>query len=332
MRRLVSALLLVAATVQGALAHIVPIPPSTCRFEPLTFQVPATGLSGSAETGGANDMMRIVFDAAESQIQLCPTVSATDIRCGAPVPRPFTLGSTAGTVVLPPLFQAAMLSTGDVTIPNLPLTFAIGGAAVTVPVTMTTGLAAVSGTVVAGTPLQGLGSMTLVGALSGDALPPPLTGQSILVTFSCQPRPVPDKDQFSTALQMTPIKGEITSAEARLTATAAISSSAPPRLSGVPLLLAVTVNGTPVASAVLPSGVQGGTRLSGTSADGKATVTVRQTATRLVLTAVIRNVTLPPQSGRVLVDLTLDGNGLIGRGEQLFRAAGDGQRLAAVGG
>ena len=332
MRRLVSALLLVAATVQGALAHIVPIPPSTCRFEPLQFQVPATGLSGSAETGGVNDMMRIVFDAAESQLQLCPTVSPTDSHCGAPVPRPFALGTTTGTVTLPSLFQAAMLSTGDVTISNLPLTFTIGGSAVTVPVTMTTGLAAVDGTVVAGTPLQGLGSMTLVGALSGNALPPPLTGQSILVTFSCQPRPVPDKDQFSTALQLTPIKGQITSTEARLTATAAISSSAPPQLSGVPLLLAVNVDGTPVASAVLSSGVQGSKRLTGTSDDGKATVTVRQTATRLELTAVIRNVTLPPQSGRVLVDLTLDSNGLIGRGEQLFRATGNGSRLAAGGG
>jgi hypothetical protein len=157
-------------------------------------------------------------------------------------------------------------------------------------------------------------------------------GQSVLVTFSCLPRPVPDKDQFSTGLQLTPIKGEITSTEARLTATAAISSSAPPQLSGVPLMLAVAVDGTPVASAVLSSGVQGGARLSGTSDDGKATVTVRQSATRLVVTAVIRNVTLPPQSGRVLVDLTLDANGLIGRGEQLFRATGGGKRLAADGG
>jgi len=332
MRHLIATLLLIAATVQGALAHIVPIPPSTCRFEPLNFSVPASGLSGAAETGGVNDMMRVVFDAAESQIQLCPTVSDTDIHCGAPVPRPFTLGTMTGTVTLPSLFQAAMLSTGDVTIRNLPLTFTIGGSTVTIPVTMTTGLAAVNGTVVAGTPLQGLGSMTLVGVLSGDTLPPPVRGQSVLVTFSCQPRPVPDKDQFSTALQLTPIKGEITSTEARLSATAAISSSAPPQLSGVPLLLAVAVDGAPVASAVLSSGVQGGTRLSGTSDDGKATVKVRQSATRLVVTAVIRDVTLPPQSGRVLVDLTLDGNGLIGRGEQLFRATGGGKRLAAVGG
>jgi hypothetical protein len=333
MRHVIPALLLVAATVQGAFAHIVPIPPSTCRFEPLDFSVPAIGLNGAAETGGVNDMMRIVFDAAESQIQLCPTVSDTDIHCGAPVPRPFTLGTMTGTVMLPSLFEAAMLSSGDLTIPDMPLTLTVGGSTVTIPVTMTTGLVAVEGTVVQGTPLQGLGSFTLVGALSGDALPPPVTGQSILVTFSCQPRPVPDKDQFSIALPLTPIKGQITSKQAHLTATAAISSATPPQLSGVPLLLAVNVDGMPVASAVLPSGVQGSRRLTGTSDDGKATITVRQTATRLVLTALLRNVTLPPQGGgRVLVDLTLDSNGLIGRGEQLFRATGNGKRLAAVGG
>src|SRR5262249_59624902 len=123
--------------------HIVPIPPSTCRFEPLNFSVPASGLSGAAETGGFNDMMRIVFDAAESQIQLCPTVSDTDIHCGAPIPRPFTLGTMTGTVTLPSLFQAAKLSTAAWTIRILPLLLSIGDPALTLPPAMNLSLAVI---------------------------------------------------------------------------------------------------------------------------------------------------------------------------------------------
>jgi len=143
---------------------------------------------------------------------------------------------------------------------------------------------------------------------------------------------VPDKDQFVPDLQMTAIKGQITSTEVRLKASIDIASATPPSLVATPVLLSVNVDGTEVASAVVSSGLQGDRRLTGTSDDTRSTITVRQTARRLLLTALLRDVTLPPQtSGPVFVDLTLDGGGVIGRGEQLFRTTRSGKLLAGGG-
>src|SRR4029077_3738755 len=158
------------------------------------------------------DAMRIVFDASTSQIQLCPK-DPTDTQlthCGSVVPRPFTLATTEGTLAFPMIFGGAMLSSGDLTIADLPLAITLGGSQVTVPVTLTTGLTVVDGTVVEGTPLRGIESFKLVGAVDGNALPAPATGHSLLLTLSCQPRPVPDKDQFSPPLQLTSVRGQIT--------------------------------------------------------------------------------------------------------------------------
>ncbi len=326
-------LLLVVVMVRMASAHIVPIPPSTCRFDPVDFRAPAIGLSGSAQAGATADTLRILYDASANQIQICSTVAGDGARCGGEaVPRPFTLGSITGTLTLPSLFEGVMRSSGDVTLPDLPLTLVVGGSSTTVPVTLTTGLVAVDGAVGEGTPLQGLGSLTLVGVLDGGALPPPVAGQSILLRLSCQPRPVPDKDQFVPDLRMTAIRGQITSTEARLKASIDIASATPPSLVATPVLLSVNVDGTEVASAIVSTGLQGSRRLTGTSDDTRSTITVRQTARRLLLTVLLRDVTLPRTSGPVLVDLTLDGGGVIGRGEQLFQTSGSGKRLAAAGG
>src|SRR5262249_56268416 len=149
---------------------------------------------------------------------------------------------------------------------------------------LTTGLVAVAGAVVEGTPLQGLGSLGLVGVLDGGALPPPVAGQSILLRLSCQPRPVPDKDQFVPDLQMTAIKGQITSTEVRLKASIDIASATPPNLVATPVLLSVNVDGTEVASAVVSSGLQGDRRPTGTSAHPPPTIPLPHTPRPPLLT------------------------------------------------
>ena len=321
--------LLIASTVRLAAAHIAPIEPSLCAFEPFDLQVPATGLVGAAATAGPDDMIRTVYDPSASAIQLCPADPGNPSACGSPVPRPFTLGATTGTIAFPGLFQGGMLSSGDMTLPDVPLAITVGGSTATVPVTLTTGLVTVDGAVAEGAPLQEAVSATLVGVLDGGALPPPLTGQSILVRLSCLPQPFPDEDQFASPLEMASIKGTITSKQVQLRATAAITSSSPsPDFVGSPVLLAVDGDGTPIASAIFSQGLHGRKRLTGTSDDGQGTITVRQSASRVVLTIKLRNVTLPPPASgaRVLVDVTLDA-GLIGRGEQLFQANGNGRRL-----
>ena len=266
--------------------------------------------------------------ASASQLQLCPADPSNATSCGAAVPRPFTLGGAAGTVTLPGIFDGRMLSSGDVTIFDLPLTFTVGTATATTRVTLTTGLVSMNGTVAQGTPLQGLGSFTLVGRIDGGVLPAPLES-AMLVTLSCQPRPVPDKTQFLAALGMAPIGGQLTTGQMRLRTTISISSSSPPDLTHA-LLLAVNLDGKMVASSVFSSGVSGSRRLTGTSDDGNATLTIRRASGgRLIVSAQLRNTTLPAQSpgAPVLLDLMLDGGSFIGRGEQLFRTSGSGRQV-----
>jgi hypothetical protein len=330
MRPIGLSLLLIGWAARAAFGHIVPIPPSECRFDPLELQVPAMGLTGAARPAEAADTIRILYDVSANQLQFCAEPPGDPARCGDPVPRPFTLGPTAGMITLPSLFIGTMRLSGDVVIADLPITFTLGAATATVPVTLTTGLVAVNGTVAEGTPLQGLGSLVLVGAARGDLLPPPLTGEPLLVRMSCQPRPVPDKDQFATPPRITSIGGRITTGRVKLRATVEIPSTAAPDFAGRPTLVAVHVDGATVASAVVSAGLHGRRRLTGTSDDRHAKVGVRQrSATRLALVVVLRSVTLPPQAAgaRVLVDLTVDTGGLLGRGEQLFRASRNGRRL-----
>ena len=66
------------------------------------------------------------------------------------------------------------------------------------------------------------------------------------------------------------------------------------------------------------------------SEDGNAVLTIRRApAGRLIVSASLRNTTLPAQTpgAPVLLDLTLDGGSFIGRGEQLFRSSGSGRKV-----
>jgi hypothetical protein len=330
MRLLVAAAALLVLARPGP-AHIVPIPPSVCAFDPLALQVPAMGLAATADDGGATDAMRFVYDSSASLIQVCPASPADPATtCGAVTPRTFTLGATAGSLAFPSLFSGGMVAGGDVAFADLPVTLTLGAAGATVPVTFTTGLVAVGGTVFEGTPLQGLESIGLVGVASGDALPPPLTGQSLLLSITCLPRPVPDKDQFVQPPLVAPIRGQVTAAKASLHAVVTLPSAATPDFGGRPTLVALHADGTTIATALLSHGLAGRHRLKGTSDDGHATVTLRQASpTRLVVGVQLRGVALPtePAGARVLVDLTLDTGGLLARGVQLFHGNRSGRRL-----
>jgi hypothetical protein len=320
-------------TAARVLAHLVPIPASTCAFAPIALSVPAMGLVGAAQPAGPADSMRIVYDAAANQVQVCPAALAGTDPCGDPVARPFTLGTMAGTMTFPAVFNGGMLSSGDVTIGDLPVTIAIGGTTASVPVTLTTALVALDGAVVEGVPLQALGSLELVGVLDGSALPPPLAGRSVLLTVSCLPRPVPDKDQFAPPIETISLAGRIASGKARIRATAAVSVTSPPDLATAPTLIAIDVDGKTVASAVVSGGMQGGRTITGSGDDGRSEISVRSVrrgaTSRLTMTAQFSDVTLPPQTpgAPVLVDLTLDAGGVIWRGEQLFHVSRDGKTV-----
>ena len=116
----------------------------------------------------------------------------------------------------------------------------------------------------------------LVGVIAGDSLPPPLTGQALLLGVACQPRPVPDKDQFVPPSVVGALRGQIGPETIRLRTTVTIGPADRPSLSRGSMLLAVHVDGTTIATAVVSAGLQGSRRRQvGTSDDGRTTVTAK---------------------------------------------------------
>ena len=63
-----SLVLLVAA--RAAVAHIVPIPASTCVLDPVEIVAPATGVAATVAAPAAADQLTIHWDVAANQAQL----------------------------------------------------------------------------------------------------------------------------------------------------------------------------------------------------------------------------------------------------------------------
>lgn len=313
-----------------AAAHLIPIPPSTCRFDPLELSVPAAGVSGTAAASTDADAFRLVFDTGAGEVAVCPAPSASAV-CGPSAPRAFTLDGVDGAMVLSSRFNGALLSSGDVTTPDLPLDLTVGGVTVATTVRLTTGLVTIGDTVVAGAPIAGFGTVTLVGVASGAGLPAPVSGHDVLLRLSCQLTPNPDKDQFAVAAHVTSIGGKLTDGSGKLRATIDLNPFTPLALSDRALRVQVRAGDDAIAAATVSGGLQSARkRYTGESDDGAVSlVAQRRGPTRLVLTATLRHVTLPAQTGgaRVVIGLTVDGGGLLTRGEQLFRVSRDGRSL-----
>ena len=321
---------LVAATLAGpAGAHVVPIPPSLCSFETIDLALPGARVATVAAVPSAGTGLRIVYDANASTVHACPTAPGAGADCGDSVPYAFVLDASSGSLVLPARFGGLMVSSGDVVLDDVPVALTIGSVTNSVPVTLTSGLAAAGDVVAEGMPLQGLGTWTLVGAVRGAALPPPLTGQPLLLRVRCQPRPVPDRDQFVPPSVVVSLRGRIAPGTIRLHARVAVGQADRPSLARGPVLLAVHLDGATVATAVVPAGLHGTRRRQvGTSGDGRTTVTARgRSLGRLNLTIEVRDVVPPVALTRALVGLTIDTGTLLARGERLFRTAPGGVDL-----
>jgi hypothetical protein len=320
-------LFLVALGARVAAAHIVPIDPSLCTFDPVSLSVPATGATGSAAAPRDEDALRIVYDTGSSEATFCPAVALNPRgSCGVSVPRAFTLGAVAGTLTFPPIFRARMFAGGDLELAGLSVGVDVGGVSASVPVTFTSGLAAADDMVVEGAPFAGFGEFHLVG-VARDGLPPPLAGQTLVLGLSCMAVPAPDVDQFAQPARVTSFSGRINGGKGRLRAVVDAGAAGTPVLGAAPLLVRLASNDTSIAAAVV-SGAGDARRWRGMSADGRVKVVVRTHATsELIVTLNVRHATPPAVSGRVLVQVTLDLAGTIARGETLFHATHGGRAL-----
>src|SRR5207245_10512246 len=177
----------------SAPAHIVPVPPSTCVFDPVTIEAPASGVVGTAAPPEAADQFHIFYDPAASQ--------ATFDMQSVP-PRSFTVAGVDGTFALPGLVVGTLISSGDLTLITS-LAFTMNGSTTSVPITLTTGLAAAADMVVEGMPIASDGRFALVGITAASGLGPPLGGQLLAVLLPCQAVPRPGPDQFHFATRTT---------------------------------------------------------------------------------------------------------------------------------
>src|SRR5262245_20519982 len=136
------AIVLVAAR---ASAHIVPVPDSTCAFDPLTIEVPAEGVVGTATPASPADSFRIQYRVAES--------TALFDLSNLP-PRGFIIIELSSTVTLPSFVVASLRNDGNLTA-TLPLQLDLGSGIGTfaIAATMTSGLVMADGAVLEGTAL-----------------------------------------------------------------------------------------------------------------------------------------------------------------------------------
>ena len=152
-------LLLLAAS---AAAHIVPVPPSTCVFDPITIEAPTAGVVGTAAPPEPADQFQIFYDPAASQ---------ADFDMQSVPPRSFTAAGVDGTFALPGLVVATFMSSGDLALATA-LAFTMNATTTSVPITLTTGLAAAAGMVVEGMPIASDGRFARMGRVRRESRPP----------------------------------------------------------------------------------------------------------------------------------------------------------------
>ena len=314
-------LLLLAAS---APAHIVPVPPSTCVFDPVTIEAPASGVVGTAAPPQPGDQFQIFYDPAASQ--------ATFDMQSVP-PRSFTAAGVQGTFALPGLVVATLISSGDLTL-TTSLAFTMNASATTVPITLTSGLAAAAGMVVEGTPIASDGRFALVGITAESGLGAPLGGPVLAVRLACQAVPRPDTDQFHFATRTTPVSATLSVRFLKLRAIFAPGAMDVPAFPARPALLRASSGDTTIAAVDLPSGLaaRGRKLFIGQSDDGRAALGVRRLRrpgpAAYLLAVKVKRPTLPAAaSRRVSVTLTYVVGGLLSRRTLPMRAKRHGALL-----
>jgi hypothetical protein len=247
-------LLMIVAT--PAVAHIVPIDPSTCALD-IALALPDAGLVASVDPAAPDDLLRASYipdtSPTLSRVLVCPAdPAAPSARCRtATPPRGFVLGGTAGTITLPGGFDLRLLSSGDLDATNVPIMIAAGGPPVAVPFTLTTGFVVAGGVPVLGAPIDAGGVVHIVGTGSSAALPAPLGGAAIRLELGCTLAPPPDLDQFAVAPRLTKVRGTITADKVKLTILleSELAMAADP--GGVPTVLRVGPEGAALIQEVM---------------------------------------------------------------------------------
>lgn len=304
---------------RAAGAHIEPIDPSSCTFDPIVVDAPALALRAAAVPARAIDALEITYDTG---------ASAATFEAGSVPARAFGGSGIAGTLAFPAAFEMQMQASGDLAAESIPLAFTVDGVAANVRTTLTTGLAAAGDVIVEGAPLTGRGWFTLVGVVGSGTLPPPLGGAPTIIRLTCQATPAPDLDQFADPTLSRALSGIITRRAVHLRAVLEPGRSQSPDFAGTPAIVRLTGAETTIASVHLPTGLapRGRRAFVGRSADPPATVVVRRAHRGMYVLALrVRGATMPSEAGAITVQMTYQVGGLLSRVSRLLRATGGGR-------
>jgi hypothetical protein len=308
------ALICVLLCASAALAHDVPVNPSTCTFDPVEVTAPTAGLSATVAAPTDADAVRVVYSVATATAQFQQRIVA---------PRAFTIAGVAGTLALPQAFDAQLAASGDLHADQVALGVTLGGVAATVPVRLTTAVTVAGDLVATGTPMGGDGRFTLVGVIPAGRLPAPLDGAASIVRLTCRVAPVPERDQFTLVPAVTSLAGVLSSTAGKLHGALQGGTLSAAAVAGGPAILHLDAAGASLATVEFPAGFTAqGRNLVAQAADGsRLTLRLGKGRAPARLQATLQGVTLPADAtGSVDVQATLVVGPMTARGGRPFRA------------
>ena len=83
-----------------------PVPPSTCTFDPIEVEAPEQGITALASPPGPADQLTILYDPQSSDAQFDASMLP---------PRDFSAAGVAGSIAFPGFFSALLTNRGDLT-------------------------------------------------------------------------------------------------------------------------------------------------------------------------------------------------------------------------
>jgi hypothetical protein len=329
-KTIASIALLVWLTAGAVHAHLVPLDPSTCALA-VGLSSPAGGTAAAVDPPGAGDLLRATYEAdssiARSRVQVCSADPVDPAgRCGAVVPRTFTVGSTPGTIALPAAFTLRLFASGDLFAAAVPVTIVLDGTPHVVPFDLTTGWAA-GGAPHFGTPLGADGTFAAIGEGSLAAALPLFGAAALRLELGCTLDPPPDLDQFALGPRLRKVRAKLTPEKVKLTILLDTDVPLPGDFATAPTAIRLGPEGgavVDVALATIP-----GSRGRFASADGMLTITPLRRRIGLSYKVVLRGaLTAPTPFGTGDSTISVSAGGLVARRAVAFRAKRGGTRLA----
>jgi hypothetical protein len=319
------ALLIVFAAAAPAAAHLVDILPSTCAVD---VQLSVSGTAAVVDPPAPNELLRVVYtpnsSPERSRIQVCSADPADSSRCGPPIPRGFTFGSSQGTLALPTAFNMAMVASGELRADAVPVAMTIDASPATVPFDLTTELVVGADEIAVGQPIGSTGAVTLMGSGQSSTLPAPFTNAALLLRLACVLAPAPDLDQFALASHIKAAKGAVTGKRTKLTVTVDPEGNAADF--AAPAIVRLAQGDTVVAVAMLPAGLaQSGRRYTADYATGSLVVVQKKRGHKVILKD---NAGFAGPFATADGEIAIEVGGLFARVPVGFRANRPGTRMA----